>query len=450
MNEPLFITTLAEYQTAFWLPVAEERKRRGKDTEFLSFDDASSSMLARAGFTVHASSARSSAAAIDLRRFGIDRLNYWLTHERVAFGLKDSGEMLGRLRAYVELADRALRAALSAGRRPVLVQELGGFISVVASFFAARANGIDNWFIEPSFFRGRLFFLKNAFAAPKIRAELPREASPAVARYLADTQASQAIVIPRKDRHQYTSALRKIVNLRNARRLGEKLLDKHLRGRHQEFGHIGHHVGTHLRMLANSIRLRGVYGELSTAKPFVYYPLHVPGDMALTLRSPEYLDQLALVDFIARCVPHSHRVAIKEHPAMIGALPRERLLALLSRYDNLVLLPPQLNNYDVLQAADAVVSVNSKSGAEALLLGKPVLVLGDAFYRDSPLVIKVERLADLAAAIEKALRGPSPARDRALVERYFEAVWQSTLPGELYVPEASNIVQFVDSLERLG
>ena len=47
--------------------------------------------------------------------------------------------------------------------------------------------------------------------------------------------------------------------------------------------------------------------------PFVYYPLHVPADMALTLRSPEYLDQVATIDFLLRTIPDSHVLVAKEH-----------------------------------------------------------------------------------------------------------------------------------------
>jgi hypothetical protein len=452
----VFVTTLAEYQTRFWLPVAEERRRRGAETRFLSFDDRSTEILRTAGFRVDACAPAQLAREADdadivrlTERFGLARLNHWVAHERITFGLRDRRGMLRRLRAYVELADQAFVEARASCGRVVLVQELGGFMSVIAAYHAARANGIDNWFIEPAFFRGRLFLVRNSFEAISIPAHLPIEVSTEVGRYLDATLAAHAIVIPQKDRHQYTSAFRKILNMRNARRLIEKTLDKHLRGKHQEFGHIGRHVATHLGMLKNSLRLRTRYTALGAVTRFVYYPLHVPADMALTLRSPAHLDQLALVDYIARSVPATHTVAIKEHPAMIGALPADRLLTLLRRYDNVALLPPSTNNFRVLAAADAVVSVNSKSGAEALMLGKRVLVLGDAFYRDSPLVTHVERLQDLPSLIEQSLRVPSRAADPALVKRYFEAVWRCSVPGELYVDTPENVTAFVDGIESV-
>lgn len=448
----LLITTLAEYQTVFWAAVGQELRARGRTVAFLSFDDRSTELLQAQGFDTWAADAAERAPATDdasfaaaLARYGIDGANYWFAHERVTFALRDSTELRRKLLAWLALADRACTALLARGRPVAMVQELGGFLSVIGSYFAARRLGIDNWFLEPAFFRGRLFFLRNRFAAPSIPARLPQAVSPEVREYLAATLASGAIVVPQKDRHQYTTAWRKIVNLKNGRRLVRKLLDKYVHGKRQEFGYIGRYVAVHARMLWSSLRLRSHYTPLSGLGPFVYYPLHVPGDMALTLRSPHCLDQLALIDYLARSVPHTHRLAIKEHPAMIGAIDAGRVLELLRRHDNLALLPPSTNNYTVLRAADAVVSVNSKSGAEAALLGKPVLVLGDAFYRDSPLVTPVTALQELPGALATTLAAPTPA-DAALTERYFEAVWQTCLPGELYVVAGDNVRVFTDSL----
>lgn len=448
----ILITTLAEYQTAFWAAVGEELRRRRVSVGFLSFDDRSSEMLRTKGFETWAvtaqdlSSVDGKALETTFRQFNIDNINLWCSHERVTFGIRCSEVLAQKLAAYLRFADRTLMEILQRGDSVILVQELGGFLSVIASFFAARHRNIDNYFIEPAFFRGRMFFLRNSFAAPVVRGRLPDAVSPEVASYIKETVLSGSIVIPMKDRHQYKTAFRKVVNIRNVKRLLQKLLDKYLYGKRQEFGHIRRHVTVHVSMLVNSLRLRSQYTDLSRAGRFVYYPLHVPGDMALTLRSPQFLDQLALIDYLVRIVPQSHKVAIKEHPAMIGAVSAARLIELMRRYDNLILLPPSTNNYQALRAADAVVSVNSKSGAEATLLGKPVYVLGDAFYRESPLVVPVRSLTDLPEMLSRTLSSDSTRLGDEDMERYFELVWRQCLPGELYVERSENVRTFVDSL----
>jgi capsule polysaccharide modification protein KpsS len=452
MFRPL-ITTLAEYQSRFWLPVGLRLRELGHEPAFLSFDDRSTEMIKSSGLKVFNAiqtngAPRGDDPVIDslFASFGIDQINFWTAHERFAFGRRDSVEMRSKLALSIIAANRAC-AEWSSGGPTVMVQELGGFLSVIGSFHAARTNGMHNWFIEPSFFRGRMFFVKNSFAAKKISfSDDPCEIPLGLDEYLEETVRSGSIVVPQKDRHQYTTARKKIVNWRNLQRLIQKLTDKHVLGKQQEFGYIGNHIRTHVQMLLNSRRLKYHYTPLDRLGRFIYYPLHVPGDMALTLRSPHLLDQLALIDYICRSVPSTHRVVIKEHPAMVGAVNAKRLIELLNRFDNLALLPPSTNNYQVLGRSDVVVSVNSKSGAEAGLLGKPVLVLGDAFYNESPFATQVNRIQDLPIKILQSL---SPERRQvpfSSVRRYFADVWNVTFPGELYFNEPTNVETFVQSM----
>jgi hypothetical protein len=447
----LVLVTLAEYQTEFWVPVAETLRRSGVDVFVLAFDDRSAETLearsipcARIPSSGEADTMAWDAVQAGFRDYGVDNVNLALSHERVTFRLRDTLMLARRFLNYARAVENCLDHLIRRGRNPIMVQELGGFISVLACYYAARRKSLENWFIEPSFFRGRLFFLRNSIAAYQVPGQIAASISLEVTRYLDETLNRRAIVIPKKDRHQYVPVLGKIANWRNVRRLAEKLYDKHVLGKRQEFGHIGVHARAHLEMAWNAARLRRIYTPLESAGPFIYYPLHVPADMALTLRSPEYFDQLGLIDYLLRVMPATHRLAIKEHPAQIGAIAAERIKALTQRYDNLIVLPPTENNYTVLDKAAAVISVNSKSGCEALLVGRPVIVLGDAFYTHCGLVKHVPSLRELGPALASILKAPVP--DRAAVYGYFQTVHDQSVPGELYISDADNIAAFVASM----
>ena len=172
-------------------------------------------------------------------------------------------------------------------------------------------------------------------------------------------------------------------------------------------------------------------------------PTYTATTQVQTLRSPEYCDQLALLDYLCRSAPADMVIATKEHPAMIGAVPSAGMLALKRRYDRFAILPPATNNYAVLREAEVIVTVNSKSGAEAGLLGKRVIVLGDAFYREAPFASALDRLADLGSALERDESTP-PASEAT--RAYFAALWQRTYPGELYVADETNVSIFAASL----
>jgi hypothetical protein len=449
----ILITTLAEYQTRFWIPVAQRLRGAGREVRLLAFDDRSAEMAAaqgvpvvnmyRAGLEGGAPIDDEQAFNARIASYGLDGSNFLFSHERVTFGIRDTSALRRRFMIYANAMEAELDQLAARGQRAVVVQELGGFLSVIACFYAARKRGIRNWFIEPSFFRGRLYYTPDSLAAPDTMATPAEPVSPDVRGYLDDTLRQRAIVIPQKDRHQYSAAFSKIANARNARRLAEKLWDQFALGKHQEFGHNLRHARAHAAMALGATRLKKLYRPMPET-PFVYYPLHVPADMALTLRSPEYLDQVATIDFLLRTLPDTHVLVVKEHPAQIGAISAGRLFELARRFDNFVLLPPQTNNYAVLGRADAVVSVNSKSGAEAVLLGKPVVVMGDAFYRSYPLVFAVNRLSDVPQRLREALR--AQGFDPAKAAPYFETAWRKSFPGELYIDNPQQLDTFAASL----
>ena len=129
---------------------------------------------------------------------------------------------------------------------------------------------------------------------------------------------------------------------------------------------------------------------------------------------------------------------------MVGASDPVRVRALLRANDNIVLLDPATNNLDVLDRAEAVVTVNSKSGAEALMLNRPVIVLGDAFYRGGPQVKAVDALRELPELLRDPAGLPRATPEEA--RSFFQAVWERSYPGELYSEAGNNPATFAASL----
>src|SRR5436853_4182935 len=134
MTGPAFvITTLAEYQTRFWLPVAEALAALGVRPVFLSFDDRSSEMIAKAGLSLVAQDAVGPVAPAEeaavFARFGIGNLAALTAHERFAFGRTDTAAMHEKLARSALAAARAIELAQEAGGPVLMVQEVGGFLS---------------------------------------------------------------------------------------------------------------------------------------------------------------------------------------------------------------------------------------------------------------------------------------------------------------------------------
>lgn len=451
---------LAMNQTVFYDKIARKLQSAGHDVSFICFHERSHYELMAKGFTSHNPyrqkpyPAWTSELTAELgemsKKYSMPNAYHLLTHEQVAYGLKNQQEAIQKYVWTIRNLEVIFSQIKSTGAKVVVVQELGGFASVISAYYMARSFNYDHYFIEPSYFKGRYFLMKNSFGPVSIR-ELASEVRAEAVDRLLQAQESGQIVIPFKDRAHYLNLFDKVFNAHNFKRFVQKLTDKYVLGYYEEFRYISGFTKRHLMAFVNKRRLKKYYQDAvqsPTGRPFIYFPLHVPLDVAITFRSPVFKDQMALLDLLCRSCPLGYDVVFKEHPAMVGVINSGEAIKLLKKYNNLKLLAPTVNNYKVLSAAATVVTVNSKSGAEALSLGKQVIVLGDAFYTKSPLVHELRDLSRLHEKIEEVLQLSSVEKEK--IKLYFSSVWEQSSEGDIYQLDDVTIGQFADRLLKLS
>lgn len=432
------------------------------DIRFISFFQPGNRLIRERGYCCYdpyeglrLSPAPDAARIRDLeQRYGIGNLHRLLMHEKLTHGQYDDGKLLAKFDAYLTRLDEIL-GEISGGspaRDVVVFQELGGFIAPLSLYFSAKRHGVTHVFFEPSFFKGRLHYVVNGLGAvhPADTEVLPATRE-AVRAYLSHARRQRTPVVPVKDRHHFRDmGLMKVFNVANAAKFYRKL-GYRWRGQRQEYEHPWHHALRSLRMLGNRFRSAGLYTPFDDRvrrTDYIYFPFHVQLDYALTVRSPEYLDQIALVHYLADVLPAGLELLVKEHPASVGGFGYRALRELVRTHSNVRVIHPGASSYDILDKARLVVTINSKVGAETLMLGKQVLALGDAFYSDSPLVGRVARLGEIDATIRSILdKGRDPLPEQ--VEQFFGQLWAASHTGELYVTDGENVRVFAHSLREL-
>ncbi len=453
----LTFTTLAVNQTHYFLALCQELEKQGHTTSIISFHEESNRIIADGGikvFNVFEKYREEKNKHLNieneftslLQKYSIDCPNILLSHEKVTFLIKDTLQLKEKFVLYFKALENIFNELKNQyGKDIVLFQELGGFASIVSSFYVARGMGYDNLFFEPSFFKGRMFFVKNTFESYKVKEDFTKAVDPFVLNYLQNARANKTIVIPKKDASHYQHPIRKIVNTHNIKRLFQKLASKYFTNQQEEFNYIGSFVYRHVRMLTNRFLFIKYYRQIPEDK-FVYYPFHVPMDVALTVRAPLFVDQYYLIDYISRNIPNGYSLAIKEHPAMIGVVEYRRIKDLLTRNDNIVFLNPDINNHEVMTKMDLLLTVNSKTGAESLMQGKKVICLGDAFYNKSKSVRFVDNVDNLYTRVNEAIAGDKPNIED--INTFFNSTYAQTHVGELYYCAAENIAQSSQSINN--
>lgn len=111
---------------------------------------------------------------------------------------------------------------------------------------------------------------------------------------------------------------------------------------------------------------------------FVYFPLHFEPEI-VTLIFAQY-DQTSVIDMVARQLPLSCRLVVKEHPAMVGQRPYDFYERIVTRYPNVVFIEPSVNSLTLVQRARAVLTLSGTVILEALILEKPVIFTSTARF----------------------------------------------------------------------
>lgn len=137
---------------------------------------------------------------------------------------------------------------------------------------------------------------------------------------------------------------------------------------------------------------------------FVFFPLHYEPEAALMVRGPDYLNQVALVEQIARSVPIGHKLYVKDHPGMIGRRPLW-VYEHLRQIPNVRLIDFGVSSTELIRRADVIVTITGTAGWEGVLLGKPVVTLGSVFYNALPTVRHIRGIYELPSAVVELIEG---------------------------------------------
>jgi hypothetical protein len=455
----MLFSTMTDVETTLWAGVAAHFERAGLRTAFLLFDESARVLVERHGiaafsfFELLDATPAVAREAVEERRFvesfGIENVRHAYLHDKLAYGRPDEAKLYGKTLRYLETLDRFFTEY----EVETVFQEMGGFVACNAVYRAARKHRIPHIFYEPAPFAGRVVFTLNDHLANVPADILGQEPTPEARARAAESRRryleQPAYVVPAKDRHSFRDmTVGRMFNAMNARRLSGKLWRKYVTREREEFNEIGFVVRKNLMKLVRRRLFSRHYTDAAPASlaPYLYYPFHVPHDVQLTVRSKLFFFQEALVEYISRILPPDYRIVVKEHPAAIGGHPYRLLRQLLRDRPNVVLLHPRHGSHGVIAAAEAVITVNSKVGFEAMMQGARAIVLGEAFYRGKGLTYDIASLNDLEAELPRALRWEPPSQDAVL--RFLGQIHDWSYPCELFDPGATNVATASASLSN--
>lgn len=360
-------------------------------------------------------------------------------HEKMEFNLKDNNYLFSKYSIYYKVIGLII-TELKKNNRLMIFQEVGGFISHLSLYDFAIKNKIEHYFLEPSFFNSRFMMLKNSHLIPKfkIKNNINKQALKLI-NSLKKKKTISHISIHKK---RYRSIFVKILDLNNLSRFFSKLFKKYILRYKFDYEYIFSYTYIHLKMALIRLRLNSLYVN-KLEMPFVYFPLHVPNDISLTLRAKSFYNQFKLIDEILKYIPINYKLIVKEHPSFIGRYDFKEILER-NKNDQFIIINPKTNSYDLIKKSSLIITINSKSGFEAILQNKKIMSFANSFYETFQKKNKIKNIKNLEKIIKKK-------NDNTLkVQRYISSFWNFTYEGELFNLKKSNIKNFVNFFENFS
>ncbi len=439
---------IAPREVDFFLAVADELKAISQNISiaFITFYEPGDRIIRRRGYKVFSLHKEreivNSFSEEDIeyikQKYSINDVRPLLLHEKYTFARYNEDNLIKKLISY----DKYFEKILSENKIGLVAQELGGFIAPMALFYNCMYKKVDHIFFEPSMYKGRLFFNVNSIEVLLKDVEPQEKDIAFIKRYLENYNKEKTIVIPIKDRENFSSGIKRLLRWRFIKRFIGKIYSKYILREKEEYDAIFNQVKIHFSMFINSIRQKKLYSEPDYENDkYIYFPLHVPLDFQLTVREPKYLNQIALVEYIASILPYGYKLYIKEHPASVGAYNYYELKRVLMQNKNVKLIFPYENSYNLIKNAQEIITINSKVGAEALMQGRRVFVLGNTYYQNSRNAMKISDARELITYL---------GQETAMKPDYlfFARVYLSSMKGELYSLNKENIRRFANLLNE--
>ncbi len=141
--------------------------------------------------------------------------------------------------------------------------------------------------------------------------------------------------------------------------------------------------------------------EFKKNKTYVVYPLHFYPEASTSIFAKYYDgNEFNLIKNIAFSLPENVVLVVKEHKSNVGNNSKA-FYRNIKQLPNTILLTPYYNLKENLPNFDAVVTLSSTVGFEALTMDIPTYPLGEIFYQNYPGSIKINSYAELDEKLSK-------------------------------------------------
>jgi len=196
-----------------------------------------------------------------------------------------------------------------------------------------------------------------------------------------------------ENRFNFRRAISELIS--DIKRIKYKLIRKWFKSQEFKYEDVNRNLFFYIKRYLNSLFFR--YDDINKLKNinYVFHPLHVEPESTLLYFSEFFDNQENNINKLVRTLGNHQFLVVKEHPQQFGMLLSKNMRKLKKRNPNLLFYPSEIPSENIIQNAEAVVTLTSSAAWEAILQGKPVIILGDMYWDNYPNLIKTNSFSSI-------------------------------------------------------
>ncbi|MFA6527996.1 MAG: hypothetical protein WCT46_00475 [Candidatus Gracilibacteria bacterium] len=194
-------------------------------------------------------------------------------------------------------------------------------------------------------------------------------------------------------------------------------------------------------------RLKGyndIWSKPVKDEKYAFFPLHVEPEVAVSVFAPYYDNQIEVCRMIAKSLPVTYKLYVKEHPDMLYNRSKSYYKKLL-KIPNVRLIDPFIGAQKLIKNAKLITTITGTAGMEGYVMGKPVITFGSVMYNVVPSIKRIKEPEQLPFVIRDLLENYKFNEEEAL--NFIASIYnisESINIGELWLGTLDEIKQSKD------
>lgn len=186
------------------------------------------------------------------------------------------------------------------------------------------------------------------------------------------------------------------------------------------------------------------------SEKYFIFPLQFIPEAATLVQGSKLYDMFALIELLSKSMPYGYKLVVKEHKHCIGRRPLS-FYKKISNFHNVTLCDENYDIYDLISDSSGVLTISSTMGLEAMMMGKPVGVLGQNYFNISKNAYSLHNLYEIENQLRLMIDHKFDKNDLlSIIKTILDCSFDANIHPKYYsdLDKLPNVKAYINSLKN--